>query len=93
MSVSLSLGPIIPPQKTEWMTTTCNHALYAMADVFMQYFEVLAPVLLSDVLGQLLWCVQQGGSHSHSHLLELEWFQHYIDVHMYRVCPKRRERW
>lgn len=47
-------------QKTEWMTTTCNHALYAMMDVFTQYFEVLAPVLLDDILAQLLWCVQQG---------------------------------
>ncbi len=42
------------------MTTTCNHALYAMMDVFTQFFEVLSPVLLEDVLNQLLWCVQQG---------------------------------
>ena len=42
------------------MTTTCNHALYAMMDVFTQFFEVLSPVLLEDVLSQLLWCVQQG---------------------------------
>ena len=42
------------------MTTTCNHALYAMMDVFTQYFEVLYPVLLDSVLAQLLWCVQQG---------------------------------
>lgn len=47
-------------QRTEWMTTTCNHALYAMVDVFTQFFEVLSPVLLDDVLNQLLWCVQQG---------------------------------
>ena len=42
------------------MTTTCNHALYAMMDVFTQFFEVLAPVLLNEVLSQLLWCVEQG---------------------------------
>lgn len=42
------------------MTTTCNHALYAMMDVFTQYFEVLSPVLLDNILAQLLWCVQQG---------------------------------
>lgn len=42
------------------MTTTCNHALYAIMDVFSQYFEVLAPVLLDDVLQQLKWCVKQG---------------------------------
>ena len=42
------------------MTTTCNHALYAIMDVFSQYFEVLAPVLLDDILQQLKWCVKQG---------------------------------
>lgn len=46
------------------MTTTCNHALYAMMDVFTQYFEVLSPVLLDSVLSQLLWCVQQGIQHT-----------------------------
>ena len=58
-----SLELMVPfsfPQKTEWMTTTCNHALYAMMDVFTQYFELLSPVLLDNVLSQLLWCVQQG---------------------------------
>jgi len=48
-------------QKKKWMTTTCNHALYAIMDVFSQYFEVLAPVLLDDILQQLKWCVEQGG--------------------------------
>ena len=51
-------------QKTEWMTTTCNHSLYAMMDVFTQYFEILAPVLLDDILAQLLWCVQQSKQNS-----------------------------
>ena len=45
---------------TEWMTTTCNHALYAVIDVFTQYFEVLSDVLLEDMFLHLLWCVQQG---------------------------------
>ena len=49
-------------QRKEWMTTTCNHALYAMMDVFTQFFEILSPVLLDEVLTQLLWCVQQGNS-------------------------------
>lgn len=49
------------PQKAEWMTTTCNHALYAICDVFTQYFEALNDVLLDDILAQLYWCVQQGG--------------------------------
>lgn len=42
------------------MTTTCNHALYAICDVFTQYFEALHDVLLDDILAQLYWCVQQG---------------------------------
>lgn len=46
-------------EKSEWMTTTCNHALYAVVDVFTQYFEVLSDVLLEDMFSHLLWCVQQ----------------------------------
>ena len=62
-------------QKTEWMTTTCNHALYAMMDVFTQYFDTLSPLLLDDILRQLLWCVQQGTTrttcciHVHVHVM------------------------
>ena len=51
---------VLRPQKAEWMTTTCNHALYAICDVFTQYFESLNDVLLDDILAQLYWCVQQG---------------------------------
>lgn len=51
---------VLHPQKAEWMTTTCNHALYAISDVFTQYFESLNDVLLDDILAQLYWCVQQG---------------------------------
>ncbi|EDO41902.1 predicted protein [Nematostella vectensis] len=46
-------------EKAEWMTTTCNHALYAVIDVFTQYFDVLSDVLLDDMFVHLLWCVQQ----------------------------------
>lgn len=46
-------------EKAEWMTTTCNHALYAIVDVFTQYFDVLGPLLLSNLYTQLHWCVQQ----------------------------------
>lgn len=46
-------------EKAEWMTTTCNHALYAIVDVFTQYFDVLGPLLLRDLYNQLQWCVQQ----------------------------------
>eukprot|EP01135_Chromosphaera_perkinsii_P000995 Nk52_evm9s156 gene=Nk52_evmTU9s156 len=46
-------------EKTEWMNTTCNHAIFAIVDLFTQYFDVLSPILLNDVLDRLHWCVQQ----------------------------------
>ncbi|XP_056019394.1 brefeldin A-inhibited guanine nucleotide-exchange protein 1-like isoform X4 [Ostrea edulis] len=46
-------------EKAEWMTTTCNHALYAIVDVFTQYYEILSPVLLTELYNQLHWCVKQ----------------------------------
>lgn len=46
-------------EKSEWMTTTCNHALYAIIDVFTQYFDVLSQLLLQDLYNQFIWCVQQ----------------------------------
>lgn len=54
-------------QKTEWMTTTCNHALYAICDVFTQFYEPLSEILLADIFTQLQWCVRQGVC-SHSSL-------------------------
>ena len=42
------------------MTTTCNHTLYAICDVFTQYFDVLSEVLLDDIFLLLNWCVEQG---------------------------------
>lgn len=47
-------------QKIEWMTTTCNHALYAVCDVFTQFYEPLSEILLQDIFTQLQWCVRQG---------------------------------
>lgn len=46
-------------EKTEWMTTTCNHALYAICDVFTQFYEPLNEILLADIFTQLQWCVRQ----------------------------------
>ncbi|XKL63402.1 hypothetical protein PGB90_005766 [Kerria lacca] len=51
--------PEVQTEKAEWMTTTCNHALYAIVDVFTQYFEILGPLLLRDLYTQLHWCVLQ----------------------------------
>lgn len=50
--------PELYTEKAEWMTTTCNHALYAIVDVFTQYFDMLGPLLLKDLYQQLQWCVQ-----------------------------------
>ncbi|CEF68473.1 LD29171p [Strongyloides ratti] len=32
-----------PNHKNEWMTTTCNHALYAVVDVFTKFYNSLIP--------------------------------------------------
>uniref|UniRef100_A0A914L7K4 SEC7 domain-containing protein n=2 Tax=Meloidogyne TaxID=189290 RepID=A0A914L7K4_MELIC len=47
-------------QKNEWMITTCNHALYAIVDVFSEYYISLGPLLLPEIYKQLYWCVEQG---------------------------------
>lgn len=41
------------------MTTTCNHALYAIIDVFTQYFDVMSLILIEDLYTHLKWCVKQ----------------------------------
>ncbi|VDK60765.1 unnamed protein product [Anisakis simplex] len=46
-------------KKREWMRTTCNHALYAVVDVFTQYYPVLSNILLTNIYDQLYWCAQQ----------------------------------
>lgn len=58
-----SRSALVCLQKTEWMTTTCNHALYAICDVFTQFYEPLSEILLEDIFTQLQWCVRQGGGH------------------------------
>jgi len=42
------------------MITTCNHALYAIVDVFSEYYISLGPLLLPEIYKQLYWCVEQG---------------------------------
>ncbi|XP_039591026.1 brefeldin A-inhibited guanine nucleotide-exchange protein 2-like [Polypterus senegalus] len=46
-------------ERTEWMMTTCNHALYAICDVFTQFYEPLNEFLLADIFAQIQWCVKQ----------------------------------
>jgi brefeldin A-inhibited guanine nucleotide-exchange protein len=42
------------------MTTTCNHALYAIVDVFTQFYEIIPESLTDDLYCQLKWCINQG---------------------------------
>lgn len=49
-------------ERAEWMMTTCNHALYAIVDVFSQYFDALADLVLPDLYEQLQSCIQSGSS-------------------------------
>ncbi|CAF5204236.1 unnamed protein product, partial [Rotaria magnacalcarata] len=46
-------------EKIEWMTTTCNHALYAIVDVFTQFYDEIPPRLIDNLYCQLKWCVNQ----------------------------------
>ncbi|CAF4740200.1 unnamed protein product, partial [Rotaria sp. Silwood1] len=46
-------------EKIEWMTTTCNHALYAIVDVFTQFYNEIPETLVDNLYCQLKWCVNQ----------------------------------
>ncbi|CAF1154793.1 unnamed protein product [Rotaria sordida] len=46
-------------EKIEWMTTTCNHALYAIVDVFTQFYDEIPEQLVGELYRQLKWCVNQ----------------------------------
>lgn len=41
------------------MTTTCNHALYAIVDVFTQYYDTICDLLIDDLYTHLKWCIKQ----------------------------------
>ena len=64
LTSSLPVQSLFFLQKSEWMTTTCNHALYAIIDVFTQFFDILAEILLDDMYSHLEWCVKQGDNNS-----------------------------
>ena len=51
---------LVFPKKIEWMTTTCNHALYAIVDVFTQFYDQISESLIDNLYCQLKWCVNQG---------------------------------
>lgn len=46
-------------EKTDWMNTTCNHALRSIVDVISQYFETLQDDLLEDMFGLLCNCIHR----------------------------------
>ena len=41
------------------MNTTLNHCLYSICEVYAEFFDVLAPVLTTEIFERLEWCVQQ----------------------------------
>lgn len=41
--------------------TTCNHAMYAIVDVFTQYFPQLSELVLPSIYEQFAVCIQQSG--------------------------------
>ncbi|KAL7059279.1 hypothetical protein AAHC03_013401 [Spirometra sp. Aus1] len=45
--------------RSEWLNTTCNHALYSVVDIFTQFFDQIGNSLLSDLYRQLRWCCLQ----------------------------------
>ena len=55
---SMKLGDV-QTDRAEWMTTTCNHALYSLVDVFTQHFDQLHEILLEPLFTKLLWCCSQ----------------------------------
>jgi brefeldin A-inhibited guanine nucleotide-exchange protein len=46
-------------ERSEWMTTTCNHAIYSIVDVFNQHFDALHSILMDSVYHYLSWCCMQ----------------------------------
>lgn len=61
------------------MTTTCNHALYAIVDVFTQFYEEIPEKLIDDLYCQLKWCVNQGTKKNHSFV-----FLSFIEIMIFR---------
>ncbi|VDD77898.1 unnamed protein product [Mesocestoides corti] len=45
--------------RSEWLNTTCNHALYSVADIFSQFYDHIGDTLLSNLYEQLKWCCLQ----------------------------------
>lgn len=37
-----------PTDRSEWLNTTCNHALYSVVDIFSQFFDEIGGALLGN---------------------------------------------
>lgn len=72
------------------MTTTCNHALYAICDVFTQFYEPLSEILLEDLFTQLQWCVKQGRPLASLTLVlpAVHWAHHLACLHLTGKCSR-----
>jgi brefeldin A-inhibited guanine nucleotide-exchange protein len=46
-------------EMTDWMNTTCNHALRSIVDVVSVFFDKLQDVLLKDTFALLEWCIHR----------------------------------
>lgn len=46
-------------EATDWMNTTCNHALRSIVDVVSHFFDNLQDVLLEDTFDLLQWCIHK----------------------------------
>ncbi|KAF8368429.1 hypothetical protein PRIPAC_86258, partial [Pristionchus pacificus] len=45
--------------KSEWLKTTCNHAMYAVVELLTQQFSTIGPLLLPSLYDQFLSCLNQ----------------------------------
>ncbi|GMT00658.1 hypothetical protein PENTCL1PPCAC_22832, partial [Pristionchus entomophagus] len=45
--------------KSEWLKTTCNHAMFAIVDLITQFFSAIGPLLLPSLYDQFVCCLNQ----------------------------------
>jgi hypothetical protein len=51
--------PLTLVQRAAWMNTTCNHALFAVVELYTQFLPALMP-LLPQFYTVLVWSISQG---------------------------------
>ncbi|GMR53679.1 hypothetical protein PMAYCL1PPCAC_23874 [Pristionchus mayeri] len=45
--------------KSEWLKTTCNHAMFALVELLTQFFPSIGPLLLPSLYDQFVSCLSQ----------------------------------